>query len=116
MLRRRPLRENDKISTLKTIKNALNADINRSKNIDKIVKAINNLCKSSKALPALKKNHNDDYIFNVDFAEYNNYYDNFKDNLKAFIKDLIDSLIADCKEGDEETADDFIYFINKDVR
>ena len=55
MLRRRPLRENDKISTLKTIKNALNADINRSKNIDKIVKAINNLCKSSKALPALKK-------------------------------------------------------------
>lgn len=120
MLRRRPLRENerenDKISTLKTINNALNADIDRSKNLDKIVKAINNYCEASKALPAIKKNHEGDYIFTVDCAEYNHYYDNFKDNLKAFIKDLIDSAIADCKKGDEETADDFIFWINKNVR
>ena len=51
--RRRPLRENDKISTLKTINNALNADIDKSRNIDKIVKAINNYCKATKSLPAL---------------------------------------------------------------
>lgn len=115
--RRRPLRENDnKISTLKTINNALNADIDRSKNIDKIVKAINNYCKASKALPAIKTNHDGDYMFTVDYAEYNHYYDNFKDNLKAFIKDLIDSMIADCKKGDELTADDFIFWINKNVR
>lgn len=110
--RRRPLRENerenDQISTLKTIKNALNADIDKSRNIDKIVKAINTYCEAIKALPAIKKTHDGDYIFTVDCAEYNCYYDNFKDNLKAFIKDLIDSLIADCKKGDELTADDFI--------
>lgn len=110
--RRRPLRENDQISTLKTIKNALNADIDRSKNLDKIVKVINTYCKASKALPALKQNHDGDYIFTIDYTEYNNYYDNFKDNLKAFIKDLIDSMIADCKKGDEQTADDFIYWIS----
>ena len=113
MLRRRPLRENDKISTLKTINKALNADIDRSKNIDKIVKAINTFCKGNKALPAIKTNHEGDYIFTVDCAEYNNYYDNFKDNFKAFIKDLIDSLIADCKKGDELVADDFIYWISR---
>ena len=44
--RRRPLRENDQISTLKTIKNA---DIDKSKNLDKIVKDINNYCKASNA-------------------------------------------------------------------
>ena len=110
--RRRPLRENDQISTLKTIKNALNADIDRSRNIDKIVKAINNYCKASNASPAIKTNHDGDYIFTVDFAEYNHYYDNFKDNLKVFIKDLIDSLIADCRKGDELRADDFIYWIS----
>ena len=117
MLRRRPLRENerenDQISTLKTIKNALNADIDRSRNIDKIVKAINTYCEAIKALPAIKKTHEGDYIFTVDCAEYNYYYDTFKDNLKAFIKDLIDSCIADCKKGDEQTANDFIHFINK---
>jgi hypothetical protein len=112
MLRRRPLRENDKISTLKTIKNAFNADIDRSRNIDKIVKAINTYCKAIKALPALKQNHDGDYIFTVDCEEYNYYYDNFKDNLKAFIKDLIDSAIAHCRKGDEEIADDFIYWIS----
>ena len=112
MLRRRYLREDDQISTLKKIKNAFNADIDRSRNIDKIVKAINTYCKAIKALPALKQNHEGDYIFTVDCAEYNNYYDNFKDNLKAFIKDLIDSFIADCKKGDEERADDFIYWIS----
>ena len=115
--RRRPLRENerenDKISTLKTINNALNADIDRSRNIDKIVNAINTYCKAIKALPALKQNHDGDYIFTVDCAEYNYYYDTFNDNLKAFIKDLIDSFIADCKKGDELTADDFIFWINK---
>ena len=117
MLRRRPLRENerenDKISTLKTINNALNADIDRSRNIDKIVKAINTYCEAIKALPAIKKTHEGDYIFTVDCAEYNYYYDTFKDNLKALIKDLIDSCIADCKKGDEQTANDFIHFINK---
>lgn len=116
MLRRRPLRENDKISTLKTINNALNADIDRSRNIDKIVKAINTFCKATKALPALKQNHDGDYIFTVDYAEYNNYYDNFKDNLKAFINDLIDSAIADFRKGDEQTADDFIYWISSKYR
>ena len=109
--RRRPLRENerenDQISTLKTIKNALNADIDRSRNIDKIVKAINTYCEAIKALPAIKKTHEGDYIFTVDCAEYNYYYDTFKDNLKALIKDLIDSCIADCKKGDEQTANDF---------
>lgn len=118
--RRRPLRENerenDQISTLKTINNALNADIDRSKNLDKIVKAINTYCEASKALPAIKKTHDDDYIFTVDCAEYNHYYDNFKDNLKAFIDDLIDSLIADCKKGDEDTADDFINCISSKYR
>ena len=109
-------KKDDKISTLKTINNALNADIDKSKNIDKIVKAINTYCKAIKALPAIKTNHDGDYIFTVDCAEYNHYYDNFKDNLKAFIKDLIDSFIADCKKGDELTADDFIFWINKNVR
>ena len=106
-------KKDDQISTLKTINNALNADIDKSRNIDKIVKAINNYCKASKALPALKQNHEGDYIFTVDCEEYNYYYDNFKDNLKAFIKDLIDSFIADCKKGDELTPDDFIFWINK---
>lgn len=114
--RRRPLRENerenDKISTLKTINNALNADIDKSRNIDKIVKAINTYCEAIKALPAIKKNHEDEYIFTVDCAEYNYYYDTFKDNLKALIKDLIDSLIADCRKGDELRADDFIFWIS----
>ena len=114
--RRRPLRENerenDKISTLKTIKNAFNADIDRSRNIDKIVNAINTYCKAIKALPAIKKNHEDEYMFTVDCAEYNYYYDNFNDNLKALIKDLIDSLIADCRKGDELRADDFIFWIS----
>lgn len=114
--RRRPLRENDQISTLKTINNALNADIDRSRNIDKIVKAINTFCKATKSLPALKQNHDGDYIFTVDYAEYNNYYDNFKDNLKAFINDLIDSAIADFRKGDEQTADDFIYWISSKYR
>ena len=40
-----------------------------------------------------------DYMFTVDYTEYNHYYENFKDNLKAFIEDLIDSMIADCKKG-----------------
>lgn len=115
--RRRPLRENerenDQISTLKAIKNAFNADIDRSRNIDKIVKAINTYCEAIKALPAIKKTHDGDYIFTVDCAEYNYYYDNFNDNLKALIKDLIDSLIADCRKGDELRADDFILWINK---
>ena len=114
--RRRPLRENerenDQISTLKTIKNALNADIDKSRNIDKIVKAINTYWEAIKALPAIKKNLEGDYIFTVDCAEYNYYYDNFNDNLKALIKDLIDSLIADCRKGDELRADDFIYWIS----
>lgn len=118
--RRRPLRENerenDQISTLKTIKNALNADIDKSRNIDKIVKAINTYCEAIKALPAIKKNHEGDYIFTVDCAEYNCYYDNFNDNLKALIKDLIDSLIADCRKGDELRADDFIHWISSKYR
>ena len=109
-------KKDDQISTLKTIKNALNADIDRSRNIDKIVKAINTYCKATKSLPALKQNHEGDYIFTVDCEEYNYYYDNFKDNFKAFINDLIDSFIADCKKGDELTADDFIFWINRNVR
>ena len=67
MLRRRPLRENDKISTLKTINNALNSDIDKSKNLDKIVKVINTYCKASKALPAIKQNHEGDYIIYYEY-------------------------------------------------
>ena len=82
-----PLRDsivNNISENVKSLNFQISSIQERIKIIDKIVKVINTYCKASKALPAIKTNHEDDYIFTIDYAEYNNYYGELPHPMKGW--------------------------------